>query len=111
MARDDTGLGYLGDVNPIALANIEAQGATNGRGRSEPKAVVFGIEPVFPKEFVLHIRWDEGRVTAFDCVRHIWSLPIGCLRNDIAESGRPPRASVVAGRRAMTNYLRDRRKT
>ena len=37
MARDDTGLGYLGDVNPIALANIEAQGATNGRGRSEPK--------------------------------------------------------------------------
>ena len=60
MARDDTGLGYLGDVD-VALANIEAlEGATNGRGRSEPKGGRLRDRARLSKEFVLHIRWDEG---------------------------------------------------
>ena len=39
MARDDTGLGYLGDVNPIALADIEAQGGPTAGAVRNPKAV------------------------------------------------------------------------
>ena len=50
VARDDTGLGHLRDVNPVALTDVKGWGRDH-----RPETVrnqgtfVFGIEPVFPK--------------------------------------------------------------
>ena len=71
VARDDTGLGHLRDVNPVALTDVKAQGTRPSAGAvRNPEAFVFGIEPVFKKSSVpAYPAGREEKELAFEGVR------------------------------------------